>query len=54
MSLEINFSLINSMYWAFFIGMSFTLGVGFGVMFLAFFQQKLSPKNDKETTSKAE
>lgn len=49
MNLELSFDLVNSMFWAFFIGMSLTLGVGFGVMFLAFFVQKL-----KETTNKAE
>lgn len=48
MSISLDFNLLSSMFWAFFLGFSLTLGVGVGIMFLAFFQQKLKPKETKD------
>lgn len=53
MSIDLNFSLVGSMFWAYFIGFALTIGVGTGVMLLAAFQQLFKPSKKKQPTGDA-
>lgn len=53
MELSVNFSLVGSMFWAYFIGLAFTFGVATAGIIVAFFISKTQPKKEKQPTGDA-
>jgi hypothetical protein len=51
MSISFNFDLLSAMFWAFFLGLSLTMGVGMGLIFLAYITAKVNPKNAENKTA---
>lgn len=50
MELSVNFSLVGSMFWAYFIGLAFTFGVATAAMIVAWFVSVTQPKKEKQPT----